>query len=55
MTYDELFDAYIEAFGYQFPRMCVPDTSEEAVAVLIQECLAKGEPYEPDIPDGVDI
>lgn len=54
MDFNELMDAYRERFGDIFPRMEVPDPSEEACAALIRQSLATGKEYIPDIPEDAD-
>lgn len=51
---DKLLDQYREKFGEQFPLMLVMGMSEDDIIKIIEECLEKGVPYDPELEEGAD-
>ncbi len=45
-SFDELFEAYLNKFGENFPTMMAP-TDEKMVLDIMEECLKSGKPYDP--------
>lgn len=50
---DELLYEYRQTFGENFPLFMMMSEDEDKVKSIIKECLEDGEPYEPDIIEGV--
>lgn len=50
-----LMDEYRETFGDIFPRMEMMSATEEEVIAAIRLCLDTGKPFDPGLPDRVDI
>ena len=48
----KLLDEYRNKFGDQFPLMLCMSMTEDEIMELIQDCIDKGKPYEPEIEEG---
>lgn len=46
MNFEEALEAYRNKFGENFPVMIIRDESE--IILAIQDCLKKGEPFDPE-------
>lgn len=47
----ELMDEYKAKFGDIFPRMMMMSAPDEEVVAAIRQCLDKGQPFDPGLPD----
>lgn len=52
---DRLMDEYAERFDDQFPRMMMMSAPDEEVIAAIRQCLDTGQPFDPGLPEHVDI
>lgn len=48
-----LIKKYVERFDENFPLFMLGSMSDDEIKALIEDCLAKGEPYRPE--DNVDV
>lgn len=46
LSYEELFEAYVDQFGDAFPTFMAPPGDEEQMAIM-ERCLKSGTPYDP--------
>lgn len=50
-----LAEMYVEKFGETFPRFGIrKEDSGKKIDDIIEECIKKGKPYEPEYKDEVD-
>lgn len=52
---DRLIDEYAERFDDQFPRMMMMSEPDDAIIAAIRRCLDTGQPFDPGLPEHVDI
>lgn len=52
---NQLMDEYAERFDDQFPRMMMMGATDAEVTAAIRRCLDTGNPFDPGIPDGIDV
>lgn len=48
---DELLIEYADRFDDNFPIFCLLGFDDNEITMMIQKCLAEGEPFEPDYCD----
>ena len=52
---DRLMDEYAERFDDQFPRMMMMSEPDDAIIAVIRRGLDTGQPFDPGLPEHVDI